>query len=235
MAIFFTFPKSGVALFRTVLEYYAKKKSLNYLNSSDSYLSDIKQNDIIQTEGSPHYFFLQAITKESTKSVAIFRDPRDQLISAYHYYKQLWQHEYLDYPSEMYPTLTVKECIEQKIDDFKFWHVQFKTFIFAEMYTTLLSADNNLLCVRLENLCNPKTYQSEWKKIAEWTNLPDLDVIGTRNSPCDQWFEPNPHVRTGGVTQKWSQIIPHEDLQLISRELETYINLLNKICPAEEF
>lgn len=235
MAIFFTWPKSGVTLFRTVLESYAEKKSLNYLNSSDSYLSDIKQNDIIQTEGRTHYFFLRASLSESSKRIGIFRDPRDQIISAYYYYKNLNDHENLHYMSEMYPNLTVHECVEQKLDDFKFWYKQFKNNIFGEMYTTLLSADAGFLPVRLENLCNPKTFMSEWKKIAEWTNLEHLDLLGIENSPCHPLFGPNPHVRSGAKPQEWDKIVPLEDLIKINRELKPYLDLLDKMCPVHPF
>lgn len=237
MPLFFTFAKSGINLIRTVLEEYCEQKSIPFHNTFESSIIDCKSWHVMQVEGNEHYFFMQAITKSENKSVGVFRDPRDQLISAYYYYKKLNPWEDLSGYSKMYPSITLQQCVEQGIDDWNFWYEEFKYKNWNEIYSTLLSVDKDFLCVRLENLCHPEHYRNEWKKISEWTNLPGLDEIAIQHSICNPEFKPSSHklweshVRSNGRKQDWDKIIDSEVLLRMEREMALYIDLLNKLCP----
>lgn len=225
MAVFFTFPKGGITLIRDACFEYCGDHNLNYLNSADGFGKDYYKADCLQVEGDIQYFFLPEIDK----GVAVLRDPRDMLVSAKYYYTNLPDHEKLDYYSEKHPDLTVKQCIEKRLDDYRFWALQFQ-YHFSEMYTLLLSADEKILLVRFENLCDADTYSQTWKKIADWLDWPTFDYYGMINSPCYEHFQPNDHVRSAKPEQYKTEI-PKEDLYWINARIKSLINLMDQRCP----
>jgi len=226
MAIFFTFPKGGVTIIRNTCIDYCEENNLNYVNFNDeNFNEDLLDADCVQIENYGQYLFLPNIPK----SVAILRDPRDILVSAYHYFKNLPSNENLNFYSQLYTKLTVRQCILENKDDYIFWYHQYK-YYFAEMYNLLMSADKNLICIRFENLCEKNTYKETWHNIENWIELPKFKIYGIMNSPCDDRFIANSHVRSA-KSQQWLDHIPVDQLEKIEHKLERLLNILDQHCP----
>lgn len=229
MTIFYVAIKSGTALITdTTLEYCKKNRLTHTINNDGPFYENPRLFDCFITGPDHHYAFSEGISKD----VAVFRDPRDQVISAHNYFNNFPADsvEYFKQPSQQYRYLTVKECINKGLSDHKFWFYELYN-TFAWMYNNLISADENLLCVRLENLCDPRCYKQQWKQIADWIQWPGFEISAQKHSPCDSKFVTSDHVISNGLPNLWHTQMDQFTVEFINSKLPKYLALLERRCP----
>ena len=217
MIVFATHPKSGTAMCREIFETYAQEFSLKFYNTDDDRDRLLTEDfDIVHYESVDNKN-IELLQTENFKGIHVLRDPRDQLISATFYYRNLPPEEYIlfkqlhEFDYNSYADMIEKcETFTQQLD------CTLKLMLVTSFVDQIEwdYSDTRYLTVKYEDLVDPDKYLSTWKNCIDFLQIEHADWMLNfikSTSINNKNRKKSSHIRNGRPNQ-WQEYLSKEQL-----------------------